>query len=203
MSKTGAAINTVSNKTLKWFTYANKDMTFANLCNFYKDSNSIDFKANGKSIPSNQWAISSIANSNYGSEPNKQEHVIPYTSTTLSDLYVLCKKNLDYSTYTINRQGGNVLTVSKDGSDVYQQASLKIPDSMTEITIANDLADQSLLPVLSGGAVIFLSNGKKPANTIFEDWPGFTTMSGADKISHEGTQCDQLFNVNQGIGDRF
>lgn len=200
VSKTGAAINTVSNKTLKWFTYANKDMTFANLCNFYKDSNSIDFKANGKSIPSNQWAISSIANSNYGSEPNKQEHVIPYTSTTLSDLYVLCKKNLDYSTYTINRQGGSVLTISKDGSDVYQQASLKIPDSMTEITIANDLADQSLLPVLSGGAVIFLSNGKKPANTIFEDWPGFTTMSGADKVSHEGTQCDQLFNVNQGIG---
>lgn len=200
VSKMDVTINTVSNKTLKWFTYANKNKTFSDLCTFYKDNNTIDFKANSKSIPSNQWAISSIANSKYGSEPNKQEEVIPYTSTSLSDLYVLCKKNLDYTTYTINRRDGGVLTVNKDGSDVYQQASLKIPDDKTEITIANDLANQSLLPVLSGGAIIFLSNGKNPADAIFEDWPGFTTMSGADKVFHEGVQCDQLFNVNQGIG---
>lgn len=200
VSKTGAEINSISNKTLKWFTYANYNKTFADLCNFYKQNNSISFTANGKTIPSDQWAISSISNSGYGSEPNKQEHVIPYTSTTLSDLYVFCKKNLDYTTYTINRRDGNVFTINKDGSDVYQQASLKIPDSKTEIDIANDLANQSLLPILSGGAIIFLSNGKQPADTTFEDWPGYTTMSGADKISHEGTQCDQLLNVNQGIG---
>jgi hypothetical protein len=92
-----------------------------------------------------------------------------------------------------------LLTINKDGSDVYQQASLKIPDTKTEIEIANDLANQSLLPVLSGGAVIFLSNGKQPADTTFEDWPGYTTMSGADQVFHEGTQCDQLLNVNYGI----
>lgn len=200
VSKTDAEISVISNQTLKWFTYANKNTTFSELCTFYKKSNAINFEANDKVIPSNQWAISSITNSNYGIEPNKQGHVIPYESTTLSDLYVLCKKNLEYTTYAINRRDGSVLTINKDGSNVYQQASLKISDSMTEIQIANDLADQSLLPILSGGAVIFLSNGKHAADKIFEDWPGFTTLSGADKIFHEGEQCDKLFNANQGIG---
>lgn len=200
LSKADAAEElAIVHPTLTWFTYANLDKTFEELCDFYQDSNTIKFEVDDRVVPSNQWSITNISNSNYGSD-DKSKRTIPYDTTKLSDLYVLCKKLLEFVTYKINRRDNSVLTISKKDSDVYQQASLKIPDGMEQIEIAKELANQSLLPILSGGAVIFLSNGDHSAQSTFEDWPGFTDAPEADQIFYEGKKCDKLFNVNQGVG---
>lgn len=200
LSRTGDELGIVRGKSLKWYTYANYNQTFEALCTFYKANNSIRFLVEEKYIPNDQWSINYVANSDYGSGSNKFKEVIPYNADKLSDLYVSCIKSLEFLTYNINRRNDDILTISKKNSNVYQQASLKIPDDIETIRIAKELADQSLLPILSGGAVIFLSNGEHSAQTTFEDWPGFIDAPEADQISYEGKKCDKLFNVNRGVG---